>query len=145
MRNTGLAFISLISIALLLACVAPACGTGPGAREAGKAIASCTAGEARGVVDQIAPLADAAITRATGADGSVDASVIKAAGSSLLSSALRCAFATAVLYAVTRTTTPGAPASEGHEPDPAQLRAAFEDLRATSYDGMTFETPAGQL
>lgn len=145
MRTTGLAFLSLISIALLLACITPACGAGPGAREAGKAIASCTAGEARGVVDQIAPLADAAITRATGAGGHVDASAIKAAGASLLSASLRCAFATAILYAVTRTARPGAPASEASEPDPAQLRAAFEALRVESYGGVTFETPAGRL
>lgn len=110
------------------------------------AFIDCEADNLRAAAADSIPLAKRALLYAISPDGlSIDTAALRADASSIKSTAVRCALASA-FAALLNPPKPvaGAPASSALEVDPAVVRAAFEELRP-ALGGAAFKTSAGVL
>lgn len=127
-----------------------ACSSGA-ARAVGQVAWDCTAPQRAEAVAVLTPLADSAIRAAASADGKlVDASQLKAAlGTANLKteigSLLVCAAASAFTALVHATPRADAPAAAALILDPAAAQAAFDQLRAAQFPGVSIKTEHGTI
>lgn len=127
-----------------------ACSSGT-VRAVGQVAWDCTAPQRAEAVAVLTPLADSAIRAAASADGKlIDASLLKAALGTAnlkteLGSLLVCAAASAFTALVHATPRADAPAAAAFELDPAAAQAAFDQLRAAQFPGVSIKTEHGAI
>lgn len=106
----------------------------------------CTKGAAASVVKQFAPTLDALLVSSIGGDGKVDRAELKEATRGFAKDVGMCVLADVVARALKPAPTdPNAPRSSPVEADRADLRAAFDELRAELGGNATYTTAGGTL
>lgn len=106
----------------------------------------CMRPEPQKMLAELRPVFQDVLRNATGGDGKVDRTALRAAGATLASDATRCAFSAVIAEALRpRSSNPGAPQSSPLEVDQGQLRAEYDELRADFWGGPTFKLEAGTL
>lgn len=110
------------------------------------AFADCTKGQAKAAVDELAPLADAALSQAIDPDGKVQWGPIVDWSKRFTTNIGGCVLADAVARALAPPSDdPNAPKSSPLVVDRASLRDGFRALAVERFGGVTFKTANGEI
>ncbi len=138
----GTLLVWLATLALLVAGAGLASCSG--VQRAAGSVVDCATGSAPSLTSQFGPLADDAIAAATREDGSIDVDRLKRAARNFAWDTAGCVFAVAIARAMAVSAPRGLLATPGG-PKPAQLRAAWEAVRAEQLGGRRFELAGGTV